>query len=265
MFYLKHFFLQMKHSKVVGIFFIVLTVSFVTAVQNRSNLRKVFSLTNKTVSLPYFNALISSSVDLGTVARKMKRLPGVMGVKLKKSIDVNKHLGSLSAEIDSDVLKGLSNISYGSLTVQMKNSIQGRSQNLIREYLRRLVGVDSVSLSDVKTPRKIVLKKNDPFLVLNEYGEYIIIAFLTFLWIVSAWSLTTKLKNYSYLIEKFQRKTNVSLKIYATGTLALFLPAFAANFYYRASVGTWESLYVVTVLAITFLFVLGKQEFKRSV
>ncbi len=253
----------MKNAKLTGFFFIILTLAFVTSVQNKSNLKKVFSLTNKTVSLPYFNALISSSVDLKTVVRKMKRLPGVMGVKLKEKIDVNKHLGSLSAEIDSDVLKGLSNINYGSLTIQMKNSIQGRSQNLIREYLRRLVGIDSISLSDVKTPRKIKLKKNDPFLVLNHWGEFIIIALVTFLWIVSAWAMTTKLKNYSYLIEKFQRKKNVALKTYMTGVVTLMVPALVTNFYYRGSVALWETIYLVSILAITFLFVLGKQEFKK--
>lgn len=263
MFYLNHFFKSLKNFKISGFLFILLTITLTTALHNRDQVKHLFSLANKTISKPYFNALISSNVDLSIVARKLRKLPGVEAVRIKKAIDVSNELGSLKGELEDDLLESLSSINYSSLTVELGNSLQARSQSLIREYLGRLVGKNSVTISDIKKPEAIKIKSNDPYLLLNNWGDFYIIGLLSVLWIASCFSFAKYLKNYSYLIEKFQRKKNVGMKIFMVGLLSVTLFTFIANLYIRPTLASGEWLYLIVLFSFSLLIFGRKIEYKK--
>lgn len=265
MFYLKHFFEVLKNVKLNGFFFVALSVLMVTSFHNRNYLKKVFSMTKKVVSRPYFNALITDKVNLSSVQRKMTRLPGVEKVIVKKTTDIGKELKTLSSELGSDFVKGLADLNYASVTVEMANGLQARSQSLIREYLTRLVGKSSVEISDIKKPKKLSLNKNDPYLTINNWGDFYILGILTVLWFVSCFSLVRYLKNYAYLIEKFQRKENVAMKIYFVGFTSVSVLAFLGNLYFRPTFVLEAWIAFSLLVALSWGFFSRKQEFKKLV
>lgn len=265
MFYLKHFLQVIKNVKINGLLFIALTAVLVTSFQNRNYLKKVFSMTQKVVSRPYFNALITDKINLSSVQRKMTRLPGVEKVTIKKTLDVGKELGSLSKELGSDIVKGLADLNYASVTVELANGLQVRSESLIKEYLTRLVGKTGVAISDIKKPKKLSLSKNDPYLTINNWGDIYILSIVFVLWVVSCLTLVRYLKNYAYLIEKFQRKKNVAFKIYMGGFLTISLLAFLVNLYFKPTF-IWEAWVTFAVLiTISWSLFSRKQEFKKLV
>lgn len=265
MFYLKHFFEVIKNTKLNGILFIALSALLITSFHNRMYLKKVFSMTKKVVSRPYFNALITDKINLNSVKRKMTRLPGVEKVTIKKTMDVGKELGTLSSELGSDFVKGLADLNYASVTIELANGLQARSQGLIREYLTRLVGKSSVAISDIKKPQKLSLNKNDPYQLINNWGDFYILGILSTLWFVSSFLLVRYLKNYAYLIEKFQRKKNVAMKIYFIGLSSICFLALAANLYSKPTfvIEAWVAFAILGL--ISWSFFRQKQEFKKLV
>jgi hypothetical protein len=265
MFYLNHFLKAILNFKISGVLFVVFTVGLITATHNRKMIKKVFSLNGKTTTRPYFNALISNDTNLSGIARKMRKLPGVKNVRIKKALEVSKELKGLQAELDSDVLKSLSAINYSSVTIELSTAIQGRSQNLIKEYLTRLVGESSITMSNVKKPKVRKLKKNSPEVILHKWGDKYIIALLTILWLASCLSFANYLKNYSFLIEKFQRKQRVDLKIFVSGIFFLFLLTFGINLYLSPKVNISEIAYIIVALSLSILVFSKKNEFKKFI
>jgi len=265
MFYLNHFLKSLTSFKLNGLLFVLLTVILTTALHNRSYVQKLFSLANKTITRPYFNALVTNDVNLNTVARKLKKLPGVEAVTIKKVNDVKDELGSLKGELDTDVLNSLVNINYTSLTVELGRSLQARSQSLIREYLTRLVGKDSITISDIKKPKILKMKKNDPYLFLNNWGDLYLIGLLTVIWFASCFSFSKYLNNYSYLIEKFQRKKKVGLKIFSFGLVTTVTASLLGNLYFNPKVAIIEWLFMITLIGFSLIIFKQKMEYKKLV
>lgn len=265
MFYLNHFFKSLLNFKISGILFVVLTVMLTTALHNRTYVKKLFSLANKTITRPYFNALVTNNVNLNTVARKLKKLPGVEAVRIKKVEDVKEELGTLKGELDTEVLNSLATINYTSLTVELGRSLQARSQSLIREYLTRLVGKDSVTISDIKKPKTINIKKNDPYNIINNWGDFYIIGLLAILWFATCLSFSKYLNNYSYLIEKFQRKKNVGLKIFSLGLVSVTALSVIGNLYFNPKFAATELLFMIALFGISLVIFKQKMEYKKLV
>lgn len=265
MFYLNHFFKALFNFRVSGLLFVVFSLTLITATHNRKSIKKFFSLSNKTTSRPYFNALISNDSNLTAIERKMSKLPGVKAVRVKKAVEVSKELNSLQLDLNSDVLKSLSNINYSSVTIELSNSIQGRSQSLIKEYLTRLVGDKSITISKIKNPKRIELSKNSPGVLMHKWGDLYIIGILSILWLASCLSFGTYLKNYSFLIEKFQRKKKVDMKIFAFGMSFLFVVGFAINLYLSPKISVSETIFLIVVFCLSLMVFSKRNEFKKLV
>lgn len=265
MFYLNHFVKAILNFKISGILFVLFTIGLITATHQRKSIKKVFSLNGKTTTRPYFNALISNDSNLSSIARKMRKLPGVKNVRVKKALEVTKELKGLQSDLDSDVLKSLSAINYSSVTIELSTAIQSRSQNLIKEYLSRLVGDSSITISGIKKPKTRTLKKNSPEVILHKWGDKYIVAILTILWLASCLSFANYLKNYSFLIEKFQRKSKVDLKIFTSGIIFLCLVTLGVNIYLNPKVHYGNMAYILAALALSVLIFSKKNEFKKFV
>lgn len=186
---------------------------FVSSLQFKSDIRGFFSLENKTVSSPYFNALIDSDREADYIARKMRNLPGVEGVEVKKSESVAKEIGSFLRELgeSSELMSG----GYSSFKIFLDKSANGQSRRLIREYMSRLAGKKEVTFSGVKTPSLRKSAGSPLYAFFSKYAPYHIAAVAGIGWLFTLWLVAFPLKSQCFVIEKFQRKSGTSLKIYA--------------------------------------------------
>lgn len=265
MFYLNHFIKAILNFKISGVLFVVFTIGLISTVHNQKSIKQIFSLNGKTTTNPYFNALISNDSNLASIARKMRKLPGVKKVRVKKALEVSRELKGLQKDLGSDVLKSLAGINYSSVTIELSAAIQNKSQDLIQEYLTRLVGDSSITISSIKKPRVRKIEKNSPEVILHKWGDKYIIALMTILWLASCMGFANYLKNYSFLIEKFQRKRKVDLKIFVTGILSLGIITLAVNLYLIPKVSIAAGAYLIAVVALSVLLFSKKNEFKKFI
>lgn len=208
-------------------FNIIALLAFLTSVNYRTEVTDFFSLDNKTNRSPYFNALISGTKDISFIQRKMQQLPGVESVKIKKNINAQKELNNLIP--NSNIGDALGAQTFTPVKIFLNSGITASSRKLIREYLTRLMGKESVTFSRVKHPAKINLKKYPYFNVFSNWsGAYF--AFIFFgLWIISVILIAPYFHQQGYIIEKFQRKNAVGLKMFAG--LVFFIASLVSVFF----------------------------------
>ena len=245
MFYLKEFLKITKENFVLAIIFTVSTIGIISISHNQSEIQNLLSISNKTQALPYFNALISSQTKMNSVIRRMKQLPGVINVEKTQSKSIAKEITRLKKSFGEDVINSLSSIGYSRVKVELESGIRAKSQNLIREYLTRLVGGESITMGEIRFPKEIKLKSQDPLMkFLKWFDVYSFLIFVA-LWFMSAVLLLKPINSSAFLIEKFQRRTQTNLKIFVTGCAVIMIPAYAIN------LGLNDNFEWITILAIT--------------
>jgi len=212
MFYLKSFANIVKSHFVLLMFSSLIFTSFATILNFNQEITGFFSLDNKTNRSPYFNALISGKHDMSFIERKMRQLPGVERVYVKNSIDAKSEMQRIVPGLDIE--STLNAVTYQPLKIFLNADITKSSRQLIREYLTRLMGKESVTFSSVKYPAKVNLKKYPYFKIFSDWsGTYFaLIAFC--LWIVTTILMSPYFHQQAYIIEKFQRTRGVALKLY---------------------------------------------------
>jgi hypothetical protein len=240
-------------------------LSFSSLIHYNQQITDFFSLDNKTSRSPYFNALISGDPDMKYVQRKMVQLPGVEKVLVKNKLDAKAELAKVIPGLDID--EALAASSFRPIKIFLEADITKSSRQLIREYLTRLMGKESVSFSAIKYPTKVNLKKYPYFKIFSDWSGYYF-AFLAFgLWIMMTILLSPYFHQQAYIIEKFQRTRHVALKMYATYVLSLTsLVVISLNL----SNIKFDSLivYAVLILCISFsiiIFNLAKNSSRRII
>jgi hypothetical protein len=250
MFYLKEFLKITKENFVLTVIFAVSTIGMVSVSHNQSEIQDQLSISNKTQALPYFNALISSQTKMNSVIRRMKQLPGVINVQKTQSKSITKEISRLKKSFGEDVINSLSSINYSRVKVELENGIRAKSQNLIREYLTRLVGGESITMGEVRFPKEIKLKSEDPLMqFLKWFDVYSFIIFVS-LWGMSAFLLLKPINTSAFIIEKFQRRSKTNLKIFVTGFMAIMIPTYAVNLSLNNKF-EWFALVVVAGMCVT--------------
>jgi hypothetical protein len=263
MFYLKHFWEVTKNANLNGILFIILSILAITSVHHRSYFQNIFSMSQKIISRPYLNALISDKVDLQSISRKISNLPGVEKVSVKRTSDLGAEIANLEKEIGTGLVQSLGDLNFASINIELTSGISERSQALVREYLSRLAGKNTVAISNIKKPKAVTLSKNDPYQFVNNWGDWYIIAIILVLWLVSFVILTRSLRNYSYLIERFQRRKHVAFKIFITGFGTIVSAAFLLNMYFRPSFNIESLFLLVGWSLLAWGIYLKRPEFKK--
>lgn len=254
MFYLKEFSKVMKENLILGLIFILSTVSIVSLSFNQQKVEGFFSLSKKTQNYPYFNALLTTTNDISSVVRKIKNLPGVMGVKLASNLNLDSEIQALQSKFGEAFLGAFTGAKYQQLKVELKTGINDKNQSLIREYLSRLVGKSSITLSSTRSPRVVKIKKNDPLISFLNFGDIYLLSIMGGLWLLSMVLLLKPIKNKAYIIEKFQRRSLTDLKIKLTGLTLIAVPALLVNIYASQKIEIMGIMSVVGLILITLLF-----------
>lgn len=260
MFYIVEFLKVLKENILVGGLFILSTISIITVAHNRNNVENFLSLTGKSHNSPYFNALVKSQSDLDSVIRKMKTLPGVKSVSVREAKSFKKEVAALKSRFGSSVLSGISGLNYQNLKIELESGVFKKNQKLIREYLSRLVGRNKVTMGTVRKPRTLKLKKSDPLFSLLKLGDKYLLIILTFFWLFSGFLIAKPLKASSYIIEKFQRKSQTDIKILGTGLSVLSAVTIAVNLYFNSDITLLTLVPSLLMTSVCVLFLLAYQK-----
>lgn len=230
MFYLKEFLKITKENFVLSAIFIISSIGIISISHNQEEIKSQLSISNKTQSLPYFNALISSQTKMNTIIRRMKQLPGVINVEKAQSKSISQEINKLKKSFGEEVINSLSSIGYSRVKIELEDGIRSKSQNLIREYLTRLVGGESVTMGEVRFPKEIKLKSQDPLMKFLNWFDVYSFFIVVGLWLMSAVLLLKPINTSSFIIEKFQRRTKTNLKIFVSGFIGIIIPVYIVNF-----------------------------------
>ena len=222
MFYLKQFFSIIKKTPVLGMSFIVLTLVMIVGIGQQDNWEKiVFNSMPNHAEGPYFHALIPGKENYQRVTRKLRDLPGVSMVKILEKNQIKSQVSNIIGNLGMDVSSELFDLDYAGLKVIFKNGLQSRSQNLIRDYLGRLVGSSKVTLGAIKSQDEAVKNRVQLLQLFKNWGGILLTFVVCSFWLITTVLFTQEIRKTSYIVEQFQRKTNVAFKTFLSGVLVL--------------------------------------------
>ena len=220
MFYLKNFFKIIKENLLSGILLSLISLILVIYMGNINLFKnQVLGLYPEYLKGPYFYGLLSATENHLRIKRKMLLLPGVNKVKIIEKNDVKNQALEILDNLNMGKEEEFNFDSIG-MEVALDRDVNARGQELIRGYLKRLSGENNITLGKVYPPSiSKPLKENlDLF---NRYGGIGVGFVLLIVWLLAFFALKKKVKKVSFLIEQYQRKRGVEIKIILSG-VALF-------------------------------------------
>lgn len=261
MFYLKTFYQSIWDLKIRGISFLILSLGILVLAGNRNIISNLLLVKEKAIA-PYFNALIDHKVNSSSIVRKMKNLPGVINVTVKSSTDVKNDVKNMVRDLDESVMENLLQIRYQGIKVELDRGLESRGQKLIQEYLNRLVGKESVTMTGVRTPKIVTTEEKDTVkLFFIKWVDVIVLASFLIVWIFAAWTCGQSLLTRSYIIEKFQRKKSVAVKSFLIGMIPLYLISIAPSLFLDTQINVYY-VTIVFIIALGIGLILNSQKLK---
>lgn len=223
MFYLRNFLKVVWQNPVSGLGFCFLTI-FLTIFSGHHDLflNRILNTYRPTPPDPYFFVLVTSNEDISSVARRLGRLPGIKSVKVESSEKINREAKSLIQNMGVEVPESIVENEYKGMKVILGPDVDQRSMDLIKEYIGRLIGVQQVTISDVKVDDVALDAKYVKLYHFFEgYGVFTISLILLIPWFAFLFFLRKNIRTNAYLIEHYQRRNNVGAKIAGIGIISL--------------------------------------------
>jgi len=252
MFYLNEFFrcFQSNPLKILCLF--ISSILFGLSVTQKDFIQsKIKTRFTEEVITPHFFALFSKKININKMKKKLKSLPGIKGVdyinqkKIQKK--VNKEIGSL--KLNSILFKK----KYTAIKILFENDLSLKGQNLIKKYLNRYIGEFNVVLGKTIGERKYKEKVDKEKGKISKIYWGGVFSPLLVYWILSFFIFSQSIWKKSYLIESFQRKKNVHLKVLISGVLFLLLVIMTLSHIGENSGLFWTMLLVGLFISLTFL------------
>ena len=254
MFYIKSFFKLFIQRPLLGAgwtFSLIGLLSFLVFAKPIED--KILALGKSQKRNPHFFAMIPASENLSYLQRKVGALPGVLKVKKlpQKKImgQVKKIMGEISLDIDPETLS----MNYSGLEIVLTPGLQVRSQDLIRNYLKKISENQDLSLGPVIGSKKT---KNAVAEIVNNYFMVIVTLSLFVIYLFSNFLLIKPLKEQSFLIETFQRKKFVFSKTFLHAQLP-FLMGMLVLTVMQVSMASFS-------LLVMLIFTMGVLAYNRS-
>lgn len=254
MFYIGQFFKNISFNPLRGMLFIILTILLTVLVQHRTFIFNfIKDRTKVESSYPYFHVLIAEKVDSKSLVLKLKKLPGVFDVIPQSSEYLSSKVKDLIDDLDLPVPKMMLDENYSGVKVVLEQKVNNRSIQLIREYLNRLFTEDLVTMTPVKgeSKKKLVIggvELDDGALISNVI-VFGILLLLVILWPFVFYRFSTEVRSRSYLIECYQRKKFVALKILLSGLFFIVIVLMFATILFR------QPLILDTCLLLLFFII----------
>lgn len=199
---------------------------------------------------PYFHALIPGKENSSWIARKIGDLPGVKKVEVISKDELGKQLKVGLGNIIEELPTELSNFQQSGLKVVFSSSLSTASQNLIRDYLLRLIGnEDQVVLGQTVDDKKEIYEQDKAISKTKKYALPLAYALVIVFLLLSYFSFDKTIRHTCYLVERFQRRRRVSFKLFffqqcTVAVLALIICLL---------LGPIQSLNLILAISILFL------------
>jgi len=166
----------------------------------------------------YFYALVTqteetSAKKVESLVYKLVGLSGIERIQKREQNAVQKKIEKFTSDLNIALPKMLLNESLNALQVFVEPSLDASRVGLIKEYIIKFLGADDVTISRVykKSPKF----KKTPFVIgFKKYGEFFFVLLALIFWCIGLVIFRRNLGTRAYLIESFQRRNRVLLKLF---------------------------------------------------
>ncbi len=178
----------------------------------------------------YFYALIASTESYQNVARQMAVLPGVHKVEVLSENQIKDEVKSILGSLQVDLNQTTLDLNYAGLKVTYAKELKPRAQELVRDYLTHLVGEGNITLGAIKANDQAYDKRTQFIGVIKSWGYSLYLLIIFIFWTISLLSIRVKIAEASYLLESYQRKRKVGVKMASFGLSLIFAISVASTF-----------------------------------
>lgn len=177
-------------------------------------------LSSQQFDLPYFHALVSGRENHSRISRNLQDLPGVEKVEILAEESIKSQVRDIVGSLSEDITESFLSLDYAGLKVIFTDGLQASSQELIRDYLKRLVGDSKVTLGPVQATKRKKVEKTWIRELIEQNAFEVVMGMACLFWFILGLDLSGPLSRQAYLVEQFQRRNKVAIKTY----LSLFIP-----------------------------------------
>lgn len=250
MFYLTQFFKILFKSPLRGFFLVLFSILLVFSVGQKAYLEEQFTkMIPENKAGDYFYALIDSGESYQTVARQMQALPGVHKIEILSETQIKDEVKNVLGNLQLDLTDSSLDLNYAGLKVIYTRELKPRAQELVRDYLTHLVGEGSITLGKIKTNDQLNDKRSQFIGMIKTWGYSLYLFIIFTFWVISLLSVRIKIAEASYLLESYQRKKRVALKMAMNGLTLIFLLSVSVTFI----LGMPQLINLLVVMAV-FIF-----------
>ena len=234
MFYLNHYCKILIKSPIRGFFLVVFSILFVFSIGQKNYLEEQFTkMIPENKAGDYFYALISATEAYQNVGRQMSVLPGVYKVETLTETQIKDEVKNVLGNLQVDMQEAELNLNYAGLKIILARDLKPRAKDLVRDYLTHLVGEGNITLGAVKTNDQVNDKRAQLIDLIKSWG-YSLYLFIVFMfWAISLLMVRSKISEASYLLESYQRKRLVGLKMASFGLIIIFIMSASKYFHLR--------------------------------
>lgn len=231
MFYLKQFFKIFFKSPARGMFLCLFSFLLVFSLGQKALLEEQFlKLIPENKSGPSFYALIAASESYQNIARQMQMLPGVYKVETLSETQIKDEVKNILGSLQVANLTTNLDLNYAGIKVVYVKGLKPRAQELIRDYLSHLVAEGNITMGAIKDNGEAFDKRTQFISTIKNWGYSIYLIVLSSFWFISLLSMRSKIEETAYLLENYQRKTRVSIKMALNGIGLIFILSVASTF-----------------------------------
>lgn len=256
MFYLRQLMSIIVDNKIKSFFFFLTSALFIITLFMSSEIFEKILSSQKFLSKPYLNVLVSTAGDVELVENQLKKLPGVEEIVITSHNENDLSVKNLGLSLETIEL--VQNKNYKILKIILDKDLNEKSHNLIKEYLSKLFKNDEITFSEIKQP------KVQSGAISWEQYELPALLLFGLLWVLSTYYFMKAVELKSYLIEKFQRKDQVTYKIFLTAMGIILCPTLLVPFYTHNG-KLREFALLAIVISFTLLISKKKTIFKRAI
>jgi hypothetical protein len=231
MFYLIQFFKIIFKSPVRGFFLFLFSILFVFSVGQKNYLEEQFSrMIPENKAGDYFYALIATTESYQAVARQMSVLPGVFKVETLSESQIKEEVKNVLGTLQVDMRDSELDLNYAGLKIIYNKELKPRAKELIRDYLSHTVGEGNITLGAIKTNDQINDKRTQFISIIKSWGYSLYLTIIFIFWVITLLSVRIKIAEASYILESYQRKRRVGLKMAIFGLTPIFLISVGITF-----------------------------------
>lgn len=256
MFYVSQFYKSLFKSGGKGFSFLLLTLLLMSTYPQRGFLERLLSVSlEDQLPSPYFYAVISIPDEVDSIRGKLASLPGVEEVRLIEKSAIEDEVKTLMGDAWKDIPKDLLDLNYAGIKVVYEGKISESTRKLIRDYLIKFAGEDKVTLGPVKIDETPETKESGWYLFLKRMGLLPLFLIIFILWALSLFAFGKALSETAYIIQNFQRRSGVALKLLFWGEFSIFIMAIPLSIFWGSFTPISYIFVGIIILGLSFMIV----------